>query len=58
MLIVRHNEREARKAIFVADRDRLFGGQHLTKGTMWATVCPILGTYSSQRVEPSDWEGS
>ena len=61
MLIALNNEDAARKAVFTADRGRLFGGQHLTDGaggTMWANMCPISSTYSSLRVQPSDWRGS
>jgi hypothetical protein len=51
MLIGHNNERGAKEAVFTADRDRLFGGQHLANGTAWSR-------YSSMCVEPSDWRGS
>jgi len=45
MLIVRNNERKAMRAVFTADRDRLFGGQH-------------RGRHSSQGLAPSIGRGS
>jgi hypothetical protein len=53
MLIVRNNERDAKKAAFAADRVRLFGGQHLTNPTTWSA-----SKYSCQGFEPSNWRGS
>jgi hypothetical protein len=58
MLIVLENERTARKALFAADRDGLFGGQHLTDGVFWTNMCPILSTYSSQPAQRGGWRGS
>jgi hypothetical protein len=65
MLIVLNNEPIAMRAVFTADRDRLFGGQHRKQDcaqacndTLWTVECSIPSRYSSQGLEPSIWRGS
>jgi hypothetical protein len=62
MLIVLNNEPKAMRAVFTADCDRLFGGQHRKpdcgKDTLWTVECSISNRYSSQGLEPSNWRGS
>jgi hypothetical protein len=63
MLFNRKTERNAMRAAFAADCDRLLGGQHRfmrTQGTP-ATQATIVGSISSicasQGLKPSDWRG-
>jgi len=62
MLIVLNNEPIAMRAVFTADRDRLFGGQHRKqdcgKRALWTVGCSIPSRYSSQGLEPTTWRGS
>jgi hypothetical protein len=66
MLIARRNERNATRAAFAADRDRLFGGQHRVEipdgdnnnGTWVGTVCSIPSKYTSQGLGLSNGRGS
>ena len=60
MSMVRKTERNAMRAAFAANRDRLFGGQHRCARTLWTLVGSISSACGSKGLEPqqlSDWRG-
>jgi hypothetical protein len=57
MLIVRKTERNAMRAAFAADCDRLFGGQHRNARTLWTLAGSIPSSLSSKGIEPNTWRG-
>lgn len=60
MSMLRKTERNAMRAAFAANRDRLFGGQHRYARTSWTLVGSIPSVCGSKGLQPqqlNDWRG-